>query len=533
MTNSAQTAPRPGVIRTDPLAGRSDLRDLLRIVPAWLISAGLHAVLFLLFFLVLGDPRARANQDAEDSETVSTQVDAGEQSDPVLTVHDEGIDPLRQAGFDINRIDADNIPGPVDPSAAAGLTGFEGPPVAYPLPPGSGDGAGGGAEAGEMSGSAMPGRDVGGDRGDRNTIRGFDGRPSGATRERTALAGGGSKASEAAVARGLRWLALHQAPEGHWSLDQYNLHARTEVNSNRFINDGSQGKGQKNDSAGAAFGLLPFLAAGITHKPTGRPQDDQYVKTVKRALEYLIARQGKDGAFPGGMYAHGLCSIAMCEAYGLTADPMLKRPAQAAINYIVQAQDPAGGGWRYSPRSGGDTSVVGWQFMALKSGQMAGLNVPRSTIEMAAKYLDSVESTDGGGFGYTGPGDSPTMSAVGLLCRQYLGAQRRNPNLRNGVEKLKRYPPSGQRNIYYEYYATQVMHHMGGDYWDFWNKGDKGNNGMRESLIARQDRDGSWNPQGDAHSGAGGRIMQTSLSLLTLEVYYRHLPLYQRVDTKK
>ena len=74
---------------------------------------------------------------------------------------------------------------------------------------------------------------------------------------------------------------------------------------------------------------------------------------------------------------------------------------------------------------------------------------------------------------------------------------------------------------------------MGGDAWDFWNKGTTGKNGMRDILIERQEKDGSWNPQGDGHAGAGGRIMQTSLSLLTLEVYYRHLPLYQRVDTKK
>jgi hypothetical protein len=165
---------------------------------------------------------------------------------------------------------------------------------------------------------------------------------------------------------------------------------------------------------------------------------------------------------------------------------------------------------------------------------MSGLSVPNITLKLAEKWLDSCETTDGGGFGYIGPGDAPTMTAVGLLCREYLGTPRRNPNLLNGVRKLqKNAPPHAQRNIYYEYYATQVFHHMGGDAWDFWNKGTTGKNGMRDILIDRQEKDGSWNPQGDGHAGAGGRVMQTSLSLLTLEVYYRHLPLYQRVDTKK
>src|SRR5205823_10648075 len=137
----------------------------------------------------------------------------------------------------------------------------------------------------EIAGSGKMFGEIGGLRGLRNVPGGFAGR-SGATRERTAMEGGGSKASEAAVAKGLKWLALHQAPEGCWSLDQYNLHARESINSNKFVMDNSQGKGMKNDTAGAAFGLLPFLAAGITHKPSGRPQDDQYVKTVQRALNY-------------------------------------------------------------------------------------------------------------------------------------------------------------------------------------------------------------------------------------------------------
>src|SRR5207245_505666 len=114
-----------------------------------------------------------------------------------------------------------------------------------------------------------------------------------------------------------------------------------------------------------------------------------------------------------------------------------------------------------------------WQVMALKSGQMSGLNVPNITLRGAEKWLDSCESSDKGGYGYTGPQATPTMSSVGLLCRQYLGTPRRHPGLRNGCEKLKATPP-GTGGLYYDYYATQVMHHMGGDYWDFWNEGPKG-----------------------------------------------------------
>jgi hypothetical protein len=85
--------------------------------------------------------------------------------------------------------------------------------------------------------------------------------------------------------------------------------------------------------------------------------------------------------------------------------------------------------------------------------------------------------------------------------------------------------------MYYYYYATQVMHHFGGEAWEKWNPK------MRDTLIARQDKGtdrahphqkGSWPAAGDAYGDYGGRLMVTSLSLLTLEVYYRHLPLYRR-----
>jgi hypothetical protein len=126
------------------------------------------------------------------------------------------------------------------------------------------------------------------------------------------------------------------------------------------------------------------------------------------------------------------------------------------------------------------------------------------------------------------------MTAVGLLCRQYLGWSPRNEGLLNGASRIKKMPPGATGNMYYYYYATQVMHHMGNEHWDFWNPK------MRDLLIKTQDngstpnrgtQKGSWDPKGDGHGAAGGRVMITSLSLLTLEVYYRHLPLYRRDTT--
>ncbi len=347
-------------------------------------------------------------------------------------------------------------------------------------------------------------------------------------------------ATEKAVADGLRWLALHQAADGHWGLHDFNKHART-IPLPRGVVGGDKstpGTTRKNDVAGTALGLLPFLAAGHTHKAGAKGGGPDYSKVVDASLRSLISKQSKAGGdkgyFGGDAYAHALATIALCEAYKLTSDPALKASAQFAVDYAVAAQDPVGGGWRYKPKEAGDTSVTGWYLQALVRARMAGLTVPRIAMRRAEKYLDAAEtSKNSGGYAYVpGGGETPTMTAVGLFCRQYLGANPRNPGLRKGVKKLKAHPPGTTGNIYYDYYATQVIHHMGGDHWKFWNLGPAGTGrgGIRDQLIKTQDKGdkntdnkGTW--AGTEH--VGGRLGATSLSLLTLQVPQHHSPMYQ------
>jgi hypothetical protein len=205
-------------------------------------------------------------------------------------------------------------------------------------------------------------------------------------------------------------------------------------------------------------------------------------------------------------------------------------PAQLALNYIMAAQDPVGGGWRYAPKQPGDTSAVGWQLMALKSGHMAYLDVNPLVIKKAVEFLDSVQADDGASYGYTGPGAGPATSAVGLLCRMYLGWKKDHPGLDRGVTKLAKMGPS--KDLYFDYYATQVIHHVEGERWVAWNSK------MRDMLTDAQVKSGhsagSWYDGVDGGHGAhvAGRLYCTSLATMILEVYYRHLPIYgaQSVD---
>jgi hypothetical protein len=292
----------------------------------------------------------------------------------------------------------------------------------------------------------------------------------------------------------LQWLAANQASDGHWP--------------------GCEGY----DIAGTAFGLLPFLGAGHTHKPSPRGMFDQ---NVAKGLAYLIEKQNNKGDFGNGMYAQGLATLALCEAYALTKDDKLRRPTQRALDYIVWAQDDNGGGWRYGPKQAGDTSVTGWQVQALVAGRCAGLNIPEKTLVKTQDYLDKCCS-DKEGYGYTGPGATPSMSAVGLLCRQQLqGWGANSARLSKGVKSNVVKHTPGIKNMYYTYYATQVMRNIGGEAWKEWNTTN------RDHLIAAQGKKngaehGSWSSDGAGH--VHGRVMMTSLCVLTLEVYYRYQP---------
>ena len=337
----------------------------------------------------------------------------------------------------------------------------------------------------------------------------FEGRGA-AERAKLAESEGGNAASEQAVEEGLKWLAKHQNKNGAWSLNAF-----SQVGD---CDDQCGNAGVMSDAGGTGFGLLPFLGAGYTHK------SGKYKATVQKGLDWLIADQTKEGTFQncltGTLYAHGVATIALCEAYAMTKDPKLKGPAQKAINYIVMAQHQ-GGGWRYSPGQAGDTSVTGWQVIALRSAQQGGLKIPASVFTKVSAYLDSVQ-TDKAGSGYRYmPGGRITdaMVAEGLLCRIYTSNKLRRGELRAGVEYLQEHLPSAGGELYYWYYATQVLHHYGGAPWDEWN------HVMRDLLIEAQATDGhargSWAPQG-GHDNSGGRVYATSLALLTLEIYYRH-----------
>ncbi|MFM9012005.1 MAG: hypothetical protein ACKON8_14405, partial [Planctomycetota bacterium] len=356
----------------------------------------------------------------------------------------------------------------------------------------------------------------------------LDGRNPG-RREALLAAFGGSGETEAAVAKALDWLKKTQGKDGLWSLQ------------GRYA-DGSR---QENRLAATAMALLAYQGAGHT-TTTGA-----HAAVVQRAWKALAARQLEDGQFDvppmipelHRMYAHAQATIAACELAGMTRVADHRQVAERAIAFAVDSQGQDGG-WRYVPGTArGDTSMTGWYMMALKSGQMAAIDVPPDTFDRVGAFLDGVAFETGARYGSRGVPverrpleDTSAVSAEGLLSRQFMGWRRDDPRLTAGVARLlavnmpllEAWGVGGavmeKKDVYGWYYLTQVVHHRGGDDWRRWNAV------MRDVLPKAQVKSGrdagSWDPTLDIWGHVGGRLFMTCFCTYMLEVYYRHLPIY-------
>ncbi|TWU40502.1 prenyltransferase/squalene oxidase repeat-containing protein [Novipirellula artificiosorum] len=476
---------------------------LFRVMPAWMISMFVHVIILLVLGLItVGTPAkvvnvlsARGTGEegpemeefaiepmdpgdlAEMEEVVDQTVEVAEQMD---MVEPEAVAPLQIEAVTINMNDLAAEMAPVAASLQT-LAGSAAAPMS--------------SRSNEMK---------------KKLLRDY----------------GGNASSESAVGDALKWLSLHQMPNGAWTF-QHNRVCRNRC--------GDPGESDRADAhiAATSLALLPFLGAGQTH------MYGEYKDRIRAGLLFLATsgKSGKQQGMPvldlresgGNMYSHGLAAITLSEAYAMTGDTALAGPAQAALNYIVYAQG-RDGGWRYQPKApnGGDTSVTGWQVMALKSGHMGHLVIPPTAVQGSILFLNKVQSEDGAKYGYD---TKPTKShegctAMGLLCRMYTGWDKDHPGIIGGVKELTRMGVK-KDDIYYDYYAAQVLRHYGGLEWD------KFNVELRDWLVNAQSQapgaKGSWHfPNSHSHRGPreGGRLASTAFATMILEVYYRHMPLY-------
>ncbi len=503
--SAADVSSATEAVSTAPRARNWTDRVLMRSVPSWLISMILHVGVLMTLAAIQIEPVREAigvivtAVSTEEADGIDEGVELTEPSvsEPAAASMDQAMASSSAAQFsttDIALTDTASLVKPIETSVNVGNFGG----MVENIVPSSALNA----SASRISGSLM-------------------GRSSGSMKSEMLERFGGNAASEKSVAMALEWLAAHQDRSGGWTF------AHSAVCRGECKDDGNY---EEAVNGATALALLPFLGAGQTHT------EGKYKTTVLKGLTFLISRmkvtpgdvpRGSWHEAKGNMYSHGLASIVVCEAYAMTRDPNLLKPAQLAVNFIAYAQDPRGGGWRYNPKQPGDTSVVGWQLMALKSGAMGNLTVPSDCFRKADSFLNYVGVNDGAFYGYDAPSAKAegraSTTAVGLLCRMYLGWPKDRAGMKEGVAFLSKRGPN-INDLYYSYYATQVLRQHGGDQWTKWNQV------MRDSLIKAQEKEGhaagSWYMEKGPHHENGGRLYCTALSTMILEVYYRHMPLY-------
>jgi hypothetical protein len=322
----------------------------------------------------------------------------------------------------------------------------------------------------------------------------------------------------------LAWLAAAQSADGRWNAARHGGGVERSVPGHH-----RHGVGAKSDHGVTGLALLAFLGAGNTH------QEGPYSEAVARGIRFLVDRQRADGSLAGdaeffaALYCHGMAAIALAECCAMTGDAALRPPLEKAVRYTLSMQSPSTGGWRYAAGDKGDTSQLGWQVMLLTSARQAGLTGMESAEARARTFLQSVSSGRVGGLAAYRPGERPSvaMTAEALACRLFLGMPADHPCVGEAVEMLARsLPETRSPNAYAWYYATLASFHAGGPQWEVWNRQ------LQAALLPLQRRessglDGSWDPD-PVWGGHGGRVYSTAMAAMTLEVYYRYLPMHRQ-----
>ncbi|MBN8526871.1 MAG: terpene cyclase/mutase family protein [Planctomycetes bacterium] len=385
---------------------------------------------------------------------------------------------------------------------------------------------------------------------------GMFGSRSGGGRKRAVGRGGGSKGSESAVDAALRWFKKHQSPNGMWDAEKYFQNCTEDPKCEPGTLAGHSA--EEVNVAMTGYALLCFLGAGYDHKTANK-----YKPTVKKGIDYLLSVQAPDGLLGKRNYEHPVAVMALAEAYAMTSDPELRKPAQQGVDIIIkrQNQDKTGGyglGWDYvGPNARNDASVTGWNVMALKSAYAGGLTVGNS-MEGSKKWLELAWKANNDGkegrpdwqkldpykdesrFSYcwtTGATEfgkdfgHQNMAPVGMVCAVFLGHRAGDPMLETLANYVmnKQTPKAYPTNTYYMYYNTLGVFQVGGDKWKTWNSV------VRDMLVNAQRKgegcfDGSWNWEGTAfHGNTIGRVLSTAYNTLCLEVYYR----YAQVQNQK
>lgn len=291
---------------------------------------------------------------------------------------------------------------------------------------------------------------------------------------------------EKAIDRAQEWLAKTQQPNGSWG-------------TCNGVN---------------AMSLIALMVNG------GTPGHTRYGNKIAKTIDFLINNQRGDGYLivgnTGNMYQHGLSTIALAEAFGMTHNPAIRESLTKAVQLTLKAQNSAGG-WRYNPvPRDADLSVTVIQVMSLRAASDAGIYVPRDAIDFGIRYVKNNWNQATMGFGYASSADvNPRMTAAGAVCLYSCGLEE-DPSIPLAIQYLSKnvtFDAKGNDRMawYGHYYASLAFYHHGGDAWKaYYPK-------ICQYVLKEWEQNGHFQDP-----------LTTAWGILVIGTPYRYLPIYQR-----
>ena len=322
------------------------------------------------------------------------------------------------------------------------------------------------------------------------------------------------------VLASLRWLAHHQMADGRWSGESVVEACRK---------DGTpqcEGKGKTgSDLRATSLAILAFLGAGYSHLSKDNYDTKPIGETVQKAQQWMIAQQKADGSFgePASerfLEDHAIATLAISEAYGMTALQPLKAPAQKAVDFLAANRVP-GKSWAVKARKDApDPIATGWALFALQSARLSELKFPADAMDQGLEWLI------GAGL-EAQPARRDVAGTFAVAVAAFLGKKLDGDLLQAHLKAISEAPPGKapeERDALFTFLSAVALR-LGdnGALWQSWLDRAK----MTLQEVARFDDQGngcpagSWDAVGPA-DGSRGRVITTSLNTLALEICFEY-----------
>lgn len=311
---------------------------------------------------------------------------------------------------------------------------------------------------------------------------------------------------EAAIEKGLKWIAKTQSTQGHWTAGGYPT-AMTALAGTALIGSGST----------------------TTQGP--------YAKQIRKSVDFLLTKLRDNGLIGDPKtdnrytYGHGFSMLYLSQVLGEEQDEEVREELVNActksVEFSVRAQAPTGG-WGYVSTKDqpdfdeGSTTIT--QVQGLRGCRNAGIVVPKEAIDKAKEYIYQCKNPDGGiSYSSRNRGSSrPAITAAALATLYNAGALDDDKHVAPMLEYCKKNlqnlseGPNSFGHWHYTYlYYSQVMYRQGETEWaPFREK-------LYNKIVSEQAADGSW-------GGTVGPIYVTACNLIMLQLDKAYLPIYQR-----